>query len=108
MFRLGLHVCRRDAAEARRLWLASCARGYLPAAVKLARQARKGRVRGVWNETRFLMRAADLGSGYSAYYLGAYWSPGPFRKKYWERAKDLGVDPADQSPITSRWIWQRR
>jgi len=108
MYRLGLRVLERDPSEAQRLWVESSARGYHPSALKLAVLARKGQVRGgPWSETNFLQRAADLGNGHAAYCLGAG-MPGFVRNWYWRRARELGVDPADQPRIRRRWPWQSR
>jgi TPR repeat protein len=102
MFMLARIVGEKDPAQAHELWVESDARGHYWSTLSLAREARRrGTLWGSHTSTGYLWRAMELGSGDAAYMLGAY-GVGALRRRFWKKARELGVDPDAEPPLPNR------
>ncbi len=104
MFMLARIVGEEDPPQAHELWVEADARGHYWSTLSLAREARRsGTLWGSHIATGYLWRAMELGSGDAAYMLGAY-GVGAIRRRFWKKAKELGVDPDAEPPLPNRRV----
>ena len=104
MFMLARMLGDKGPEQAHQLWVEADARGHYWSTLSLAGAARKrGTLRGSHIETDYLWRAMELGSGDAAYALGAA-GVGTLRRKMWQKAKELGVDPDLEPPLPKRHL----
>jgi TPR repeat protein len=103
MYALAGMLRERGPSQTHRLLVEADARGHVLSTLKLAAEARrKGTRRGRFTESKYLFRAADLGSGVAAYDLTPGMWPPSLRKKYLDRAKKLGFDPTEHPTATGK------